>query len=122
MNLVAYDNVDNIANKKRSWIDVHKKVLYSREINYRKYLCFGKKFDADIGSTIFYIIMLDNEPYDRPAFKTILTNNGCIKVNINGIWDEIGLNKVKTKYLNVFLKHIEHTDDGDIFEFCPACL
>lgn len=117
MNLVAYDSVNNITNKKRSWIDVHRKVLYSKEINYRKYICFGKKFDADTSSTVFYIIILDDEPYDRAAFKTVLTNNGCIKINIKGIWDEAGLNKVKSKYLNVSLKHIEHTDDGDIFEF-----
>lgn len=121
MNLVAYDNVDNITNRKRSWIDVHHKVLYSREINYRKYICFGKKFDAELNATVFYFIMLDDEPMDRAAFKTIVTNNGCIKININGIWDEAGLNRLKSKYFNVSLKHTEHTDDGDIFEFCPAC-
>lgn len=120
MNLVAYDNVDNITNKKRSWVDVHNKILYSKEINYRKYICFGKKYDSDINAVVFYIIMLDEEPYDRTAFKTVITNNGCVKININGIWDEANLNKVKSKYLNVSIKHIEHSDDGDIYEFCPA--
>ena len=58
MNLVAYDNVESITNKKRSWINVHQKTLYSREIKYRKYVCFGKKFDIELNITLFYIIML----------------------------------------------------------------
>lgn len=120
MNLVAYDKVDNIINKKRSWIDVHKKILYSKELIYHKYICFGKRFDEDINSTVFYIIMLDDEPIDRASFKTIITDNGYIKISIKGIWDESGLNRIKSKYFNIYLKHVEHTDDGDIFEFCPV--
>ena len=120
MNLVAYDNVNNITNRKRSWIDVYHKILYSREINYRKFVCFGKKYDTEIKIILFYIIMLDDEPSDRASFKTVLTSNGCIKINIKGIWEESGLIAIKSKYLNVFLKHIEHSDDGDIYEFCLA--
>ena len=116
MNLVAYDNVDSIVDKRRTWIDVHKKVLYSREFAYRKYNSFGKKFDANESCSIFYIIMTDDEPADRPASKTIITNNGCIKIGVRSIWDEAGFNKAKTKYLNVTVKHTEHTDDGDIYE------
>jgi hypothetical protein len=122
MNLVAYDKVDNIINKKRSWINVHTKTLYSREINYHKYFCFGKKYDNVLDTTVFYIIMLDDEALDRPSFKTTVTSNGCLKINIKAIWDECGFNTIKSKYINISLKHTEHTDDGDIFEFCPDYL
>ena len=116
MNLVAYDNVESVVDKRRTWLDVHKKVLYSREFTYRKYNCFGKRFDANENHSIFYVIMTDDEPLDRPASKTIITNNGCIKIGIKAIWAEAGLNRVTTKYLNVIVKHTEHTDDGDIYE------
>ena len=120
MNLVAYDNVDSIVDKKRTWIDVHKKVLYSREFNCRKYNSFGKRFDTNECRSIFYVIMTDDEPIDRPSSRTILTNNGCIKIGLKAIWDEAGLSKATTKYLNVIVKRTEHTDDGDIYELYPA--
>lgn len=121
MNLVAYDNVDTIVNKKRSWIDVRHKYLYTRETTYRKYVSFGKRFNADENKTVFFIILTDDEPIDRPSSKTVVTNNGCIKIGLKGIWDEAGLNKVTTQYLNVSLVNNTSADDGDVYEFCPAC-
>ncbi len=121
MNLVAYDKVNSITDSKRSWINVHHKVLYSREIKYRKYICFGKSFNPEEYKTVFYIILLDDKPVDRPGFKTIVTTNGCIKIDLRGIWDEAGLNKVKSKYLNATLKCTQSSDDGNVYEFCPAC-
>ena len=120
MNLVAYDNVDNIVNKKRSWIDVRHKYLYTRETTYRKYVSFGKRFDADENKTIFFIILTDDEPVDRPSSKTVVTNNGCIKIGLKGIWNEAGLNKVTTQYLNVSLVNSTSADDGDVYEFLPC--
>ena len=120
MNLVAYDNVDTIVNKKRSWIDVCHKYLYTRETTYRKYVSFGKRFDADENKTIFFIILTDDEPVDRPSSKTVVTNNGCIKIGLKGIWNEAGLNKVTTQYLNVSLVNSTSADDGDVYEFLPC--
>lgn len=120
MNLVAYDNVDSITNNKRSWIDVRHKYLYTRETTYRKYVSFGKRFDADENKTIFFIILTDDEPVDRPSSKTVVTNNGCIKIGLKGIWDEAGLNKVTTQYLNVSLVNSTSADDGDVYEFLPC--
>ena len=120
MNLVAYDNVDSITNNKRSWIDVRHKYLYTRETTYRKYVSFGKRFDADENKTVFFIILTDDEPVDRPSSKTIVTNNGCIKIGLKGIWDEAGLNKVTTQYLNVSLVNSTSADDGNVYEFLPC--
>ena len=116
MNLVAYDNVDSITNNKRSWIDVHHKVLYTREVKYHKYVCFGKNFNPDENRTVFYIILLDDEPTDRASFRTIVTTNGCIKIDLRGIWVDAGLNKVTSKYLNATLKCTQSSSDGDVYE------
>ena len=117
MNLVAYDNVDSITNNKRSWIDVHHKVLYTREAKYHKYVCFGKNFNPDENRTVFYIILLDDEPTDRASFKTIVTTNGCIKIDLRGIWIDAGLSNVTSKYLNATLKRTADSDDGNVYEF-----
>ena len=117
MNLVAYDNVDSITNNKRSWIDVHHKVLYTREVKYHKYVCFGKNFNPDENRTVFYIILLDDEPTDRASFRTIVTTNGCIKIDLRGIWVDAGLSKVTSKYLNATLKCTQSSSDGDVYKF-----
>ena len=121
MNLVAYDNVDSITNNKRSWIDVHHKTLYTREVKYHKYVCFGKNFNPDENKTVFYIILLDDEPTDRASFRTIVTTNGCIKIDLRGIWIDAGLSRVTSKYLNATLKCTADSDDGNVYEFCSAC-
>ena len=121
MNLVAYDNVDSITNNKRSWIDVHHKTLYTREVKYHKYVCFGKNFNPDENRTVFYIILLDDEPADRASFRTIVTTNGCIKIDLRGIWIDAGLSNVTSKYLNATLKCTADSDDGNVYEFAlPA--
>ena len=117
MNLVAYDNVDSITNNKRSWIDVHHKTLYTREVKYHKYVCFGKSFNPDENCTVFYIILLDDEPTDRASFRTIVTTNGCIKIDLRGIWVDTGLNNVTSKYLNATLKCTQSSSDGDVYKF-----
>ena len=38
MNLNAYDNVIEKVDKKKTWIDIHSKILYSREIIYKPYI------------------------------------------------------------------------------------
>ena len=116
MNLVAYDNVDNIINKKRSWIDVYHKVLYTKETVYKKYVSFGKNYDSSEGATVFYIILTADEPIDRASFRTVITNNGCLKINIKGIWDETGLEAVDKQYINVTLKSIESSEDGNVYQ------
>ena len=119
MNLVAYDNVNNITDKRKSWIDVRNKCLYTRETTYRKYVSFGKRFNADENKTSFFIILTDDAPIDRPSSKTIVTNNGCIKIGLKGIWDEAGLYKATTQYINVSLVSNSNADDGNVYEFLP---
>ena len=45
MNLNAYDNVVEKINKQKSWIDIKKKMLLSRELNVRDYVLLTKRYD-----------------------------------------------------------------------------
>ena len=82
-----------------------------------KYICFGKNFNPDENRTVFYIILLDDEPTDRASFRTIVTTNGCIKIDLRGIWVDAGLSRVTSKYLNATLKCTADSDDGNVYEF-----
>ena len=120
MNLVAYDTLSSPIDKTRTWIDFANKRIMSREFPHRNYVTFGKNFNPDENRTVFYIILLDDEPTDRASFRTIVTTNGCIKIDLRGIWVDAGLSKFTSKYLNATLKCTADSDDGNVYEFCPA--
>ena len=115
MNLAAYDILNSAINKNKTWIDVCNKRLISREIAHRNYVTFGKRFNPEESKTIYFIIVVDDQPTDRPFSKLLFDGYGRAKVNIKSIWYEIGFNNVYYD-VNIPIKHIEHTDDGDIYE------
>ena len=120
MNLVAYDTLSSPIDKTRTWIDFANKRIMSREFPHRNYVTFGKRYDPEESKTIHFIILLDDPPLDRPYNKLLFDGYGRSKIGLKSVWNEIGFDKVICD-CNVTVKHIENTDDGDIFEFCLAC-
>ena len=114
MNLSAYDNVEPILNKQKTWVCPVHKILYSREIAKRKYALLSKRFNPKTNDTNFYLIMLDDYPIDRKVSRSYVDSFGRLKINIAAIWTETSLRRIKTKS-NINIEHTEHTDDGDIY-------
>lgn len=115
MNLVAYDVLNTNINRKKTWINVSKKLILSREIKYRKYVAFGKRYDNEENKIIFFIIVLDDPPIDRPYHNLIIDDCGRRKISIKNIWDELGLYNLKND-INIGVKHTQNADDGDVYE------
>lgn len=115
MNLVAYDKCSNLIDKTKTWIEVYKRVLFSREINKRNYVAFGKRYNTEESITDYYIIIIDDAPTDRPYSKLKVDDFGRAKINVNSIWDESDFHNIEFNR-NITLKHTEHTDDGDIYK------
>ena len=115
MNLVAYDTLNTNINTKKTWIKVSKKLIISREIKYRRYISFGKRYDSEENKTVFFIIVLDDPPLDRAYSNMIMDDSGRIKISIKNIWNELGLDNLKND-INIGVKHTQNADDGDIYE------
>ena len=115
MNLNAYDNVAEKLDKTKTWIDLRKKTIFSREIKYRKYVSFGKRYDSEENKTVFFIIVLDDPPLDRAYSNMIIDDSGRVKISIKNIWNELGLCNL-TNDINIGVKHTQSADDGDIYE------
>ena len=86
MNLVAYDVLNTNINRKKTWINVSKKLILSKEIKYRKYVAFGKRYDNEENKTVFFIIVLDDPPLDRAYSNIIMDDSGRIKISIKNIF------------------------------------
>lgn len=115
MNLAAYDSVTTKIDKQKTWLDVDKKFLYSREIKYRKYNTLAKRYNPELEQSDFFIILLDELPTDRPASITKVDNYGRIKINIASIWDEANFNYYDSN-CNINIITIEDTNDGNVYQ------
>lgn len=113
MNLNAYDNVEQKF-EEGTWVNPKFKRLYSTELAKRIYFVFLKRYDIENNIYNYYIALLDNIPEDREFHAVIHTKHGISKLELKTIWDNCPLKNIKVKS-NISIKHIEHTDDGDIY-------
>lgn len=115
MNLNAYDNIIEKIDKTKTWIDVTKHLLLSREIKYRKYYILSKRFNIELNNYDYFIILLDSQPTDRISFQTKFDNYGRTKILLHELYNESPLLYLE-KDVNINIKHIEEYEDGDVYQ------
>ena len=115
MNLSAYDAIYPKVDKQKTWVDINRYQLLSREIKYRRYVTLCKRYNKEENDFEYFIVLLDDFPYDRDYTKVRLDDYGRIKVSLKSIWKETILNSFEHD-CNITISHIEHTDDGDIYK------
>lgn len=114
MNLNAYDNITEKLDKNKTWIDIRKKTIYSREIKHRKYTCLLKRYDAKTNTHSYFIAMLNNPPIDRKYKITVCDDYGRVKINISSIWKESYLSRLVDN-CNIVCNLVESDDDGEVY-------
>lgn len=115
INLNEYDITSIKIDKTKTWIDIARKKLISKEIKVRKYNCICKKYNTDTKEYEYFIIMLDTPPTDRRSHKTFVDDYGRIKINLSTIWNESCLANYK-KDTNIDLLLVDSEDDGDVYK------
>lgn len=115
MNLSAYDIIPEKINKDKTWVTPDNKMLLSREISRRKYVCISKKYNQNLHGNDYFIIVLDNIPNTQAYSHIRIDNYGRVKIRLNVIWEDSTL-KYITKEQNINITHIEGADDGDIYQ------
>ena len=115
MNLSAYDIIPEKVNKNKTWVIPENKILLSREISRRKYVCLSKKYNPSINSTDYFIIVLDDIPNTESYSHIRIDNYGRVKIRLGSIWEESTLKNI-TKEQNINITHVESADDGDIYQ------
>ena len=115
MNLNAYDAVAQKIDKSKTWIDVDKCQLLSREIKYRPFVTISKRFNKQTVDYDYFIITLDEPPFDRVYTRTRIDDYGRVKINLRLIWQNTSLNTLEQD-TNISITNVEHTNDGDIYK------
>ncbi len=114
MNLNNYDGVTEKLDKNKTWVDIRKKILLSREIKYRPYTCLLKRYNLKTNTYSYFIALLDNPPVDRKCKRTTLDDYGRFKLDLSNIWKKTYLNELKDK-CNIMCELAESDEDGDVY-------
>lgn len=109
INLNKYDIISNKVDKNKTWVDINKQLLLSREIKYHRFYILSKRFNYDTNEYEFFIIMSDNKIPEAINSSTNKDDYGRIKLRINRIFNECGLNLLKED-VNI---HIECIDEDE---------
>lgn len=115
MNLNVYDNVKEKLDKTKSWIDIKRQLLLSREIKYRRYCSLLKRYNKKTNSYLYYIAILDKPDANKICSKVNIDNYGRVKINIKTIWKELEFTKLK-RDTNIDIEYIENDDNGEIYQ------
>lgn len=114
MKLTEYDVIHTILDKTKTWTDISRTRLVSKEIAYRRYYTLAERINTSSNSIDYFLILLDDKPTDRFYYITESDDFGRLKFKLHPIWKSSILKNIKTN-INVVIDHIEHTDDGDIY-------
>ena len=104
MNLNNYDGITEKLDKTKTWVDIRKKLLLSREIKYRPYTCLLKRYN----------LKTNTYPENRTCKRTILDDYGRFKLSLSDIWKKTYLNELKSN-CNIICELVESDEDGDIY-------
>lgn len=114
MNLNAYDNIKEKIDKTKTWVDIRKKTLLSREIKYRPYVSLLKRYNPKLRVNEYFIALLLNPPSNRNSSRPIKDNFGRIKIRLGTIWNETNLKELDEDS-NINIEFVEQEEDGEIY-------
>lgn len=114
MNLAAYDKVSGTPTKSKIHTYSGFPYIITREVKYRKYYCFVTRYEPTINDTILYLVLLDDNPPDRPVARTRRDNYGRLKFNMSILANKYNI--PQSKQVNIKLSRETQADDGDIYK------
>ena len=114
MNLNAYDKITDDLDKTKTWIDIKKKTLLSREIKARPYYTLLKRYNPNTNINTYFIAMLNAPDVNKKCYLTRIDNYGRIKIKLTSIWKDIYLSGCETN-CNIVVSLVESDEMGDIY-------
>lgn len=114
MNLAAYDSISGKSGKTKIYTCSNYPYIITREVKKRKYYCYVKRYEPDLGINLLYLVLLDDKPNDRQVCKTRQDEYGRLKFNLSPAVSVFNLTPNKRYYVELSLE--TEADDGDIYK------
>ena len=115
MNLNAYDNVKEELDKHKTWYSPKFKRLYSREIKFRMFYKFLKRWNGTIKRNDYFLAISESNT-DGKFYRTERDNYNRLKVSIpKEVIEDSILNSI-VEDTNVELKFVDAQPDGEVYQ------
>jgi hypothetical protein len=115
MNLNAYDNIKEELDKHKTWYSPKFRRLYSREIKFRTFYKFMKRWNETIKRNDYFLaISVSNT--DGRFYRTERDNYGRLKVTIPKELIEGSILNSIVEDTNVELKLVDAQPDGEVYQ------
>ena len=116
MPLNEYDTVSTKIDRKKSWIDIKNKIIYSREIKTkRQYYNYLSKYDNVLTGETKYYLSLTDDVSNNKYYNTVRDNYGRFKFKCNDVFEALGFTQTSSDK-NITLRHYESGENYDIYE------
>ena len=115
MNLNAYDNVKEELDKHKTWYSPKFRRLYSREIKFRMFYKFLKRWNGTIKRNDYFLAISESNT-DGKFYRTERDNYNRLKVSIpKELIEDSILNSI-VEDTNVELKLVDNQVDGEVYQ------
>lgn len=115
MNLNAYDNVTEKLDKHKTWYSPKFKRLYSREIKFRMFYKFLKRWNGTIKRNDYFLAISMNNT-DGKFYRTERDNYNRLKVSIpKELIEDSILNSI-VEDSNIDIKLVDNQVDGEVYQ------
>lgn len=115
MNLNAYDNIKEELDKHKTWYSPKFRRLYSREIKFRIFYKFVKRWNETIKQNDYFLAISTNNT-DGKFYRTERDNYGRLKVSVPKEVIEDSILNSMTVDTNVEVKLVDAQPDGEIYQ------
>ena len=116
MSLDEYDTVSTKIDRKKSWIDIKNKIIYSREIKIkRQYYNYLSKYDNVLSGETKYYLALTDDNSNNKFYITVRDSYGRFKFKCNDVFEALGFTQTSSDR-NITLRHYESGENYDIYE------
>lgn len=115
MNLNAYDNVKEELDKHKTWYSSKFRRLYSREIKFRMFYKFLKRWNGTIKRNDYFLAISESNT-DGKFYRTERDNYNRLKVSIpKELIEDSILNSI-VEDTNIDIKLVDNQVDGEVYQ------
>ena len=115
MNLNAYDNIKEELDKHKTWYSPKFRRLYSREIKFRLFYKFVKRWNETIKQNDYFLAISESN-VDGKFYRAERDNYGRLKVSIPKEVIEDSILNTMTVDANIEVKLVDAQPDGEVYQ------
>ena len=107
MSILEYENVDRTLDRRKTWLDKERKLIYSRNLPYKRYQALVRKPNEEQTEYEYFIILSDFNNSLMDFKQTKVDTLGRINIDLKKIWNISPFKDFELKKVNITTELVE---------------